>query len=330
MKQLMVSLFIPVFKLPATVILVDDDKQFLQNFGHILGKRHRVKSYSDAQAAIEYLNAQEPFCKAIVKALKKIDAMEMDDDSAYTVFAYEKLLDILYKPNRFDNASVVLVDYLMPNQITGIQFCEKIRNLPARKIMLTGKADSNIAVDAFNHNVINKFIVKDPKDIEKQVCIAIEEETDKYFGELSSLVAGWKIQQQNVVSKYASVFFKVIEDYGIVEYYQVGDSAYVMLDKDANVYWLVFQNQENLNESLLLGKDNHASKNVLSKLENNSHLLFLFSEEEKRLSVDAWGKFIFPVLGKADDYFYTVIKNEWFSLDRNKIKSYKDYMETQV
>lgn len=324
----MKSQFIPIFNLPTVVILVDDDKQFLQNFGYKLGQKYQVKPYFCAEKALEYLNVQEYLGKVVEKSVKKIDAIEMDDDSAYTVFEYGRLIDVLYDPRRFDNISTLLIDYSMPKQMSGLEFCENIRYLPVRKIMLTGKADSNLAVDAFNRNIINRFIFKDLKDIMEQVCVAIEEETSKYFEEISTLVPGWKLRQRDTAEQYATVFFETIKNYNIVEHYQIGDSAYIMLDKNANIYWLIFQNQENLDESLFLGKGNHAPKKVLKKLEDRSHLLFLFSEEEKKLPAESWDQFTFPILGKANNYFYTLIQNEFFSLNRKKIKSYRDYMES--
>lgn len=324
----MKSKFIPIFKLPTTIVLVDDDKQFLQNFSYKLGQKHPVKSFFETAKALEYLNTQKCLGEVVAKIFRKVDAFEMDDDSAYMVFAYENLTDILYNAGRFSSISVLLIDYLMPKQMTGIEFCEKIRTLPLRKIMLTGKADNGTAVDAFNRNIINKFICKDPKNIMEQVHIAIEEETDRYFEDISSLVSDWKLRQRNIAAQYDTIFFETIKKYSIVEYYQIGDSAYVMLDKDANIYWLILQNQEKIHEHCLLGKDNHASTKVMKKLKDKSHLLFLFSEEEKKLTVENWEQFTFPILGKTGEYFYTIIPQRSFSLEQNKIRSYSDYVKS--
>ena len=71
--------------------------------------------------------------------------------------------------------------------MNGLEFCRNIQNLPIRKIMLTGRADTKLAVEAFNQKIIDKFLLKDvAEEIENTIYDALIEEQKVYFEKLSS------------------------------------------------------------------------------------------------------------------------------------------------
>ena len=100
-----------------------------------------------------------------------------------------------------------------------------------------------------------------------------------------------------------------------------------MLDDEANIFWFVLQSEENFKYFQQTAEYNEAPEKVIELLNNKSHMIYLYSEYEKSLSVEYWSEYLFPVQGTLDGSRYTIIKEKSFSLKPEKIKSYKDYRE---
>lgn len=79
------------------------------------------------------------------------------DFSLITAESGEAALDIL----RSDPVAVVVSDYLMP-KMTGIEFLERAKAVApdSIRILMTGNADLNAAIDAINRGEVYRFIIK--------------------------------------------------------------------------------------------------------------------------------------------------------------------------
>jgi len=77
----------------------------------------------------------------------------------------------LLKTTRVD---AVLSDHLMPN-ITGLEFLKRVRNMypDSLRIMLTGHADMQTAIEAINQGEIYRFLTKPWDDTELKVTLFI-------------------------------------------------------------------------------------------------------------------------------------------------------------
>ena len=60
---------------------------------------------------------------------------------------------VIYDSKRFAMKTVVVVDYSMPN-MNGLEVCKALEDLPLKFIMLTGKAEPETAIEAFNDGLI--------------------------------------------------------------------------------------------------------------------------------------------------------------------------------
>ena len=312
---------IPVIKFPTKILLVDDNQSFLENFSHKLQSKFLVKTFNNAKKAIQYL---QDHSDTSIESIYNIESsIDQDINLEYPLIDFQKILDIVYSKERFNNVALVFIDYSMPNQMTGIQFCEEIKENPVRKIMLTGEADNNLAVAAFNDKKIDRFILKDADGVIDEIFAAIDEEQQEYFCQLSNQIPSWKTYNKKIAKNFNSVFNDFIHKHDIVEYYQIGFSSYLLLDERATPYWFVFQSPIEKQQNITLATDNHAPKQIIDMLQNNENMLFLFSEKERKLSVDKWENYIFPAMGWIDDCSYTCIGNEIFSLDVDRLVSYK-------
>lgn len=90
------------------------------------------------------------------------DSLERRNVSLYL----DRIYAIVMDRRRFDTPAVLVVDYAMP-EMTGVELCTLLKDMPIKKILLTGQADERIAIDAFNRKLIDCFIKKgDPGAID--------------------------------------------------------------------------------------------------------------------------------------------------------------------
>lgn len=160
MEKEMTANRIPLLYFLPTVIMIDDNKSFLENFGMELNYDGLLKTYTDPLEAAERLITCDNMFKNWEEYICVIDNNETDSDLEMRAVNYDTILKTASDPNRFHEPAIVIVDYSMP-EINGIDFCKKIAKYPCKKIMLTGEADYEIAVNAFNEGLIDKFILKD-------------------------------------------------------------------------------------------------------------------------------------------------------------------------
>jgi CheY-like chemotaxis protein len=74
---------------------------------------------------------------------------------------------------RYALARVCVVDYSMPS-MDGLQALSELVDWPGSKVLLTGQADEQIAVRAFNRGLIDQFIPKQSPDIARTLITAVE------------------------------------------------------------------------------------------------------------------------------------------------------------
>lgn len=152
---------LPVYQYPTLTVLVDDSPSFLDSLAFQLNPQLGCKTFNDTQAALDWLRqawrvaADERHEPIRVGYDEDGDSLERRNVSIYLDRIYRIVMD----RQRFDMPTVLVVDYAMP-QMNGVDFCQAVKDLPCKKILLTGQADEKIAIDAFNRKLIDCFIKK--------------------------------------------------------------------------------------------------------------------------------------------------------------------------
>ncbi len=144
---------------PTKIILIDDDPSFLKTLGLKLSENFLVETYEDPRKALDNIReSQSKF--SIMDPAALLDENQSDQDSSSLNLA--KINSIVANQEKYSLVTVVIVDYLMPS-MNGIEFLEQVSDFPIMKILLTGNADLQLALDAFNRGVVDKFLVKNSK-----------------------------------------------------------------------------------------------------------------------------------------------------------------------
>lgn len=178
---------IPPLSFPTTTVLVDDHEEYLDVVPLMLDPSLRVHAFSSPRRALAALgnsgNRPVPgggwLYRWKDRPTQTQELVALDVDSIHRV---------IYDPERFAEASVVVVDQVMP-EMDGITFCQRLGNPNIGKILLTGRADDATAIEAFNAGIIDRFIRKhDSQAIEKlqEGIIALQK---RYFQRASAFVS---------------------------------------------------------------------------------------------------------------------------------------------
>lgn len=165
---------IPLYYHPGTIVLVDDQSSYLRSMITAIDYVADCRGFSEPEAALKFIKEQ------------KFAHLEFSDDQNAIIIKPEVLAAYLMNDRRFELVSTVVVDYNMPG-MTGLEFCRRIKDPYIRKIMLTGEANSDLAVQAFNEGIINKFFKKSAEHAVEDLNDSILKAQFNYFAEQTDL-----------------------------------------------------------------------------------------------------------------------------------------------
>lgn len=321
---------------PTVTVLVDDQRSFLSKIELNLQEVTALRTFEDPLKALAFINDKYTSTLKLDKII--INSMALDgsstkpDQHALTIDV-PAILKHLYDPKRFLEISDILVDYNMPS-MNGINLCEKITSNWMRKLMITGDADTNIAISAFNKGIISKFIPKQTEHFTQTLIECIQAEKACYFTERSTTIMNTLLHDtynclQN--PNFTTLFTATCTKHEIVEYYMIDDSgSYLMLDKAGKPTWFIVRSEQALEDDFVFAEDGKAPKGVLDVLKNREKLAFLFSEKDQHLPPIKWLPYLHPAnaIPRVDGFYYAVISGEpLYDHQLGDITSYEQFIK---
>lgn len=326
---------IPVCFFPSTVLFLDDNRDFLLNFILQLDENMAYQIFDKPESALKFV--QDNNCT--LDELNQSCLSEYAD--AKNLFSASQTVNVdlaaihaeLYNPRRFNEISVVVVDYAMPG-MNGIEFCRRLENNQIKKILLTGMADEHLAVEAFNEGLIHRYIKKSDMEASDLITQSINELQNQYYQEMSRVI----VKMLSVSSptclkdkKFANFFHEFCAEKNIVEYYLMDTTgSFIMLDMEANISFLVVKKEQDLEASATFAKENNAADDVIRQLESKAVVPFLWHKIKSQKENFDWSTHVLPATKIEGDeiYYYGYIKsNEHLEVNHDKIVSYNSYLE---
>lgn len=299
---------------PTTVMLVDDDQPFLTNIRLGLDERLCYQVYADPYAALDFIESQTHINASLQSCMTGLDPVELDSQchNHQSVNIDVNLIHhTIYDRHRFDELTVILVDYAMPC-MTGIEFCERLKNHPVKKVMVTGQADASIAIEAFNNGIIDKFIMKNSDNFFDQINEAITSLQHEYFAEASQVTLSNIKTDPNCALAYpafVSFFEAFFQQHHYAEYYLVDTSgSFLFVDFSGRPCWLIVKSRAEIARYLSIAEDNQAPDNIIEDLRSYRKIPFFFSHEDIQVSVDEWGRYLHPAspIPGCPEHYYAI------------------------
>ena len=150
----------PLYHRSGSLIFLDDDIDYLEMLGMVVPSFLQVELFSRPAAFIARMNDEPARWEADAgHHLQMIDRWRHGHHLLPQVLRYWGS-----NPARYQLAQTCVVDFAMPG-IDGLKVLETLVDWPGSRILLTGQADEQIAIKAFNNGLIDQFIPKQTADI---------------------------------------------------------------------------------------------------------------------------------------------------------------------
>jgi CheY-like chemotaxis protein len=254
---------------PTRVVVIDDNDRFLRRLDSNLSyDQATYLYYTHPEKALDFLHAQHlnPFSHRYVCNV---------DEEAWE----HRRLDVnvcdlhheIYRPERFTQVSVVVVDYAMPD-MTGLEFCQQLKNPHIQKILLTGEADEEMAVQAFNQGLIHHYIRKQAPDMVPCLQKAIDEAQWRYFTKLSQVMieaieAVYVVDHALTDPHFHTFFKRLMHENRFCEAYLCETmGSFLFLDERGQATGLVVNTQEQQGVWLDSTRVDHINPQLLKEL----------------------------------------------------------------
>jgi CheY-like chemotaxis protein len=230
---------------PTTVVIVDDSLSFLDSLVLHFDPELAFRAFAappEALAAVNSARDASAIANSCFAPYRERD--DCDIERHVVDVDVNQLNRELFNPRRFESVSVVVVDYDMPG-MNGLDFCQQIADPAVRKILLTGKADEHVAVQAFNAGLIDRYLRKQNPDTLAELSRAIVELQAAYFQTIGNtlqrmLTIG--IRHFLFDPAVARLFDELRAQLGIVEHYLVAQpDGMLMLDRNGRAHLLLVQ-----------------------------------------------------------------------------------------
>lgn len=321
---------IPSFFFPTTVLMVDDNIEFLKSIAIGLpadGVTYHF--YSDPRAALASINERSRSSEMANSLVNLLDEEEYEHRTID--INVRDIYRIMYNRSRFEQISTVVVDYHMPG-IDGIELCRSIKNPNIQKILLTSIVDESKAIECLNEGIIDTFIRKQSPNIMTQLAQALAQAQNRYFLNRSRIV-------QQVIScspedsamldpAFIKLFHKVAREFKAVEYYLTEFlGSYIFLDANGQHYGLFTRIKDQLEFYCESKEAENAPKEIIEALRAGTQILCHHNESNLTLPDGrVWEQYCFDatkVVG-LNEYF-CAYGPRMFDFKTDNVLSFEEY-----
>lgn len=314
---------IPPFYYPTTVVFVDDSRDFLDNLSLQLDAGLAFRFHAspvDALVALNGASGQPSLAERFFSVSRHGDELPM---SHHVIdLNLDNIVREVYNEHRFEQVSVVVVDYDMP-EIDGLELCRNLKNPALKKILLTGKADEKMAVQAFNQGLIDRFILKQDEDVIPVLNRAIADLQLAYFENLGRMVMDALALGSHTFLRdpiFTAEFRRICTRLNIVEFYLSSlPEGILMLDAEGAASLLIVQTEEDMLGHFEIAYDQAAPPALLGALKSNRVVPYFWrTRGEYAPDCQDWESCLFPAteLKGREWYYFAVVPNPGgFQLD---------------
>ncbi|HSV79270.1 MAG TPA: response regulator [Ramlibacter sp.] len=234
----------PLFHRPGTVVFLDDDPDYLEMLALVLPRHWHLRLFMRPVDCVAHLLQEPPFWEA--DAWNQQQLIELWREGKPLI---PQILGYWSKyTERYALTRVCVVDYSMPG-MDGLQTLAELDDWPGSRVLLTGQADEQVAVRAFNRGLIDQFIPKQTPDISRRLIEAVER---LLFTSHARHAQTWRVTltpEQNAllrapgVSNWLSAFCAK----NWVEHVAIGAPFGVLgMDATGKIGWLQLETREGL------------------------------------------------------------------------------------
>jgi CheY-like chemotaxis protein len=242
----------PLFHRPGTVVFLDDDPDYLEMLALVLPRHWHLKLFLRPSDCIAHLLQEPPFWEADAWNQQQLIGLWREGKPLIPqVLAYWSRYTERYALSR-----VCVVDFSMPG-MDGLQVLAELGDWPGSRVLLTGQADEQVAVRAFNRGLIDQFIPKQTQDISRRLVEAVERLLFTAHARHAQIWRSTLTQEQSALLRTAGVdtWLTAFCAKNWVEHVVIGSPFGVLgMDAAGKIGWLQLETRQGLAALAELGQ----------------------------------------------------------------------------
>jgi CheY-like chemotaxis protein len=319
---------------PTRVAFVDDEPSFLAILLNRLRIRLPVLTYESPLGLLADLE-QGRVQASLMTDWWTCRSGAVGDSASERVVILDKamIFQHLYDENRFDTLGVLVVDYEMPS-MSGLALCRRIADLPCKKILLTGQADSDTVLRAFNEGLIDLYISKYDRKLELELASAIQRFQIEFMTESTDVLAQvLRAEDPGLWSdeRFCRLLHQICADLGAVEYYAVEDpKGFLLVDRNAKAKLLLLLTAGEIDAQCAAAQVSRAPHGVIAELRSRRGVLhFPDDGSHQVLTLRQWWDACVPahpLPGRSDRFYALVDGPEPFPVTSETVLSLGRYL----
>jgi CheY-like chemotaxis protein len=305
---------LPLFYYPTTILWVDDNLDFVRTAENLINVP-KVIMFNNADECLRFLDSHKNHYgdTSLLQSCTDNDYYDTVNHAPVdlNVSAITKISENFHKHK---DISVLIVDYKMPG-MSGIELCRKLKDLPIKKILLTGEANSADAIAAFNENIIDRYIQKSSKNLITEIEEYIYSLSHKYFIELTKgmvthLEADRALPFTDEV--FVEFFHQWRKEHSISEYYLMDKTGSILaISNKGEKYYFILHDDHSLESFVSTYQEE--SDTIISQIKNREKIPFFgIGKEAWQFQTMDWYKYLFTPnrIEGREKYFWCSIKVE--------------------
>lgn len=324
------------YQRPGGVVFLDDDQDYLEMLAMVMPKRWFARFFVRPQACIDALLKEPPLWEA--DAWLQQEIINKWRDGAMLI---PQILQYWREDGtkRFGLTQVCVVDYSMP-AMTGLSVLSELAAWKPARVLLTGRADEQIALSAFNRGLIDRFIPKQTPDIGLTVISVVDGlmmEADDRRQQIWR--ASLSLEQYNLLNDPAisKELQSLVTRQSWIEYVVIGDPfGLLALDAMGGVHWLKFVTSRGLAaqavEAAAMGIDPSQSDRheaLVDEIRVGAKLLNLELRDQLGQEVQPYARNTFPITASVGgEVLYTALFPVNESMCPGVMNSYERFLAT--
>jgi CheY-like chemotaxis protein len=330
------SALLPLYH-PTTCLVIDDDRLYLDSFDYNYADVTLCATEHQPERAIERLLKDAERSALTIEEARLEPVEEWEAGDPVVRLPASRIAALARDPARFSRISVVVVDFAMPS-MTGVELLQKIKHLPVKKVLLTGKTGDATAVAAFNEGLINLFMVKQDPDLPDKLRRIIRELQHGYFKDITAPL--------DPIARHEDLAFlddpevagwldELAGRLGAVEHYLLPSPPGLMLVDEAGQVTVAWINSDDrMRAQVEIAIDNDAPDALVKKLSAGDAILTCptpagFYEEQHESD---WPKYIVPCeeIGGSGSWKAAIQRNQALSLSAVSLRQYRRSQAGQI
>jgi CheY-like chemotaxis protein len=238
----------PLYRRPGGVVFLDDDGDYLEMLAEVMPPDWYVRMFLRPVACIDQLDKETLQWEADAWAQQEIiNRWHAGAMLIPQILQYWRDDGMA----RFALTRVCVVDYAMP-AMSGLRVLGELTGWSGSRILLTGRADEQLAVSAFNRGLIDQFIAKQSPGIRLRLTEAIQTLRQVPDTRHQQTWRATLSREQHALLCEPAIFAaleKVALQQGWIEQVAIGAPfGLLALNAQGSVSWLQLERSENLTE----------------------------------------------------------------------------------